>query len=162
MQLIFEQRKYAWDYFAIHATQRLTTFNFYLVLSALLITGALTAFKTDFMRPVVGAGLGLVLSFLSFIFYKLDERNRELVGIGEQALKLLEKELITDLANNKEPHVLQLFLREQFQTDTLKEKRFCCIWSSHFSYSDCFRWVFITFGSGGVIIAAHALVQYAR
>jgi len=156
-QLIFEQRKYAWDYFTLHATQRLTTFNFYLVLAALLITGAFTAFKIDFLHPIVGAGLGLVLAFLSFVFHKLDERNRELVGIGEQALMFLEKEISSGLGSDQEPHVLQLFLKEKFQTDNLKKQRFCHILKKHLSYSDCFRCVFIMFGGSGLVIAAYAL-----
>jgi len=38
----------------------------------------------------IGAAIGLMLAFISFIFWKVDERNKHLTKTGEHALKELE------------------------------------------------------------------------
>src|SRR5262245_17439344 len=133
---LLEYRKYAWDYFKAHAEQRLKTFNFYLFLSALLITASSTAFNMRFLNPFVGLALGCMLAFLSYIFQRLDLRNKELIGIGEQALIAIEKKMGPD-GQDDIPNALQLFTREKYQTDLLKKN---C--TQHYSYSQCFKWVF--------------------
>lgn len=39
--------KILWDYFAIHANQRIQILNFYIVLETFFITGLLTLFQLD-------------------------------------------------------------------------------------------------------------------
>jgi hypothetical protein len=108
-------RKQAWDYFQLHASQRLTTFNFYIVISSLLTTGLLGTFQKDYKTPFLGAGLGALLTFLSFVFWKLDERNKLLIKNAESALRHFES--LVAPAPGSEPHVTQLFLREEWVTD---------------------------------------------
>jgi len=156
---MIDQRKYVWDYFTVHASQRLTTFNFYLVISILLVTGICTTFKSDLYNPHIGFALAFTLSFLSFIFWKLDERNREVIGIAEQALMLIEKDLGPD-GQNGEPHFLQIFNREKYQTDKLREIKNNRFWKNHLCYSDCFRFVFRTFGWGGVALSFLQVVMF--
>ena len=40
-------RKQAWDYFVLHAGQRLTVFNFYIVISSVTATAYFSSFKID-------------------------------------------------------------------------------------------------------------------
>lgn len=78
--------KQAWDYFQLHSTQRLTTFNFYLVIASVLTAGLVSTFQKDFIFPIAGMALGGLLSFFSFIFWVLDRRNSQLIKNAEAAL----------------------------------------------------------------------------
>lgn len=148
-------RKQAWDYFSLHAGQRLTTFNFYIVISALLSTGLLTTFNKDYQSPLLGLLVGSFLPLFSFVFYKLDERNRELIRGAEEALKFFENQ--TNYADDdKIPHIAKIFCREDYETGKKKAAYSTSIWDRHFAYSDCLKWVFRSFafiGLTGVVIS---------
>lgn len=88
---IKEMRDYAWKYFSLHADQRIKTFNFYLVLATFAVGGMLTIVNVAGHAWVV-ALISFILAFLSWIFYNLDCRNKQLVKHGEDALKRLEQE----------------------------------------------------------------------
>lgn len=136
---------YAWKYFQLHADQRMKTFNFYLILCA-LISGALTAILKDATDIRVGIPLALLLPFLSFIFWKLDLRNKQLIAHGEEALKHLENLYSIDDDDDK-PHLLKIFNSEGHITKGLKRNTF------FFTYSTCFHLVFLSFGIGGIAVA---------
>lgn len=138
-------RDHAWKYFQLHADQRIKTFNFYLILCA-LITGALTAILKNASDIRVGIPLAFMLPFLSFIFWKLDLRNKQLIGHGEEALKYIENQYAVDDEDDK-PHILKIFNREEKITKRLKGNTF------FLTYSACFHLVFLTFGFGGIVIA---------
>ncbi|WP_054033150.1 hypothetical protein [Desulfatitalea tepidiphila] len=138
-------RDHAWKYFQLHADQRIKTFNFYLILCA-LISGALTAILKDASDIRVGIPLALLLPFLSFIFWKLDLRNKQLIGHGEQALKHIENLFEVDDEADK-PHLLKIFNCEDHVTKGLKRS------TPFFTYSTCFHLVFLTFGLSGVVLA---------
>lgn len=55
----------AWASFALHAGQRLTTFNFFIVLSSLLINALVVTLQRDFRVPYVGVVIGLLLAVLA-------------------------------------------------------------------------------------------------
>ena len=84
-----ELRQQAWDYFEMHGNQRLTTFNFYIVISSVVATALFTVLTSS--APRIGWLLGGLLVFFSFIFWKLDSRNAELIKGAEAALKYLTK-----------------------------------------------------------------------
>ena len=75
----------AWASFALHAGQRLTTFNFFIVLSSLLINALVVTLQRDFRVPYVGVAIGLLLAVLAFIFWKIDVRNRQLPCVSIQS-----------------------------------------------------------------------------
>jgi hypothetical protein len=115
-----ELRDYAWSYFAIHAEQRMKTFHFYLLL-ATLIAGGIVALTKNGSCLIGAVALAFLLPFLSFIFWKLEQRNKQLVKYGEEALMLIEMESgVND--NGEEPHRLKLFLHEKY--DTAKRPRY--------------------------------------
>jgi hypothetical protein len=150
-------RRYAWGYFSVHADQLLKTFNFYAVLSTAIVAGILAIAK-DATNPAVAAPLAFLLSFLSFIFWKLDQRNRQLIKHGENALKHLERE-IEPSTDPSAPHILQIFRYEENATNALS--RFPKTWwltRAHFSYSTCFNSVFFVFGFGGAIVGCVLLL----
>ena len=109
-----ELRKQAWDFFQMQAGQRLTTFNFYIAISSLLSTGLVATFKSDIDFPSLGIVFGLLLILFSFIFWKLDQRNDDLIKGAEATLKFFEaKSALEDEADI--PHVAKRFSREEFE-----------------------------------------------
>ncbi len=138
-------RKQAWDYFNTHASQRMTIFNFYVVLSSLTMTSFFASFKNDSnlqsARPVL-AGL---LCLFAFIFWKLDERNKFLIKNSERALRYFES---TDTSDD----VAKVFTQEEKDTRTKKLSgwRWLLFWRWHLSYSKCFNFIFLLFFLVGV------------
>lgn len=89
---------HVWRYFALHAQQRISVFNFFIVLSGILATGIGAGFQAGKpMAPVV-AILGALLALFSFAFYKMDRRGSELVKLAETALILGESTYLPDFA----------------------------------------------------------------
>jgi hypothetical protein len=91
-----------------------------------------------------------VLILLSFIFWKLDLRNRELIGYGETALKFFEG--LTQLESQSgEPHPAQEFLLEDHVTrEKARSDSFFALSASHFTCARCFNAVFCPSGLVGV------------
>jgi len=145
-----ELRKQAWDFFQMQAGQRLTTFNFYIAISSLLSTGLVATFKMDIDLPYLGIAFGLLLILFSFIFWKLDQRNGDLIKGAEASLKFFEtKASLEDEAGI--PHVAKRFSREEFDTNIKKNSHSWRFWRNRYSYSQCFSRVIIIFGFGGLV-----------
>jgi hypothetical protein len=143
-------RKQAWDFFQMQASQRLTTFNFYIAVSSLLCTGLAASFKEDFNIPCLGIVFGCLLILFSFIFWKLDLRNVDLIEGAEDTLKFFETE--SELKDAEDvPHVAKKFLREEHNTNLKRSKNPRYFWKKYLTYSDCFRYVFIIFGIAGIL-----------
>lgn len=138
-------RPYAMKYFQIHAEQRLKGFQFFVTL-ATAIGGAL---MYSLNQSVVGwwpMGLGLILSFLSVVFWMLDIRTRNLVKNGEDALKYLDAQWNL-LDKNQKPHSVALFARDEYSRR--KHTGFSKI-VGYISYRICFQLVFGVFFFIGV------------
>jgi hypothetical protein len=79
---------YAWQWFAYHAEQRMKLFHYTLIgftLISAAIAQAVTSKEHGF--GALFCAFGIVLSF---IFSRLDRRNRDLVRRGEKMLRALE------------------------------------------------------------------------
>ncbi len=150
-------RKQAWDFFQMQAGQRLTTFNFYIALSSLLSGGLAASFKTDIDIPFVGLLLGFLLVLFSFIFWKLDCRNRDLIKSAEETLKFFETQTPFPDEDGK-PHIVKRFTREEFDTNIQKAAGSWRFWRNHYSYSFCFRLVFVAFAAVGVLGAVYSVL----
>jgi hypothetical protein len=150
-------RKQAWDFFAVQAGQRLTTFNFYIALSSLLSGGLAATFKVEVDIPHLGVLFGALLVLFSFVFWKLDQRNRDLIKSAEDVLKFFEGTAPFADADGR-PHLAKRFLREEFETDLRKASRSWRFWRNHYSYSDCFRIVFLAFGGASLVGAVYSVV----
>jgi hypothetical protein len=128
----------------------LTTFNYYIAVATLLSTGLAASFKSDFGIPYLGVACGFLLMFFSFVFSKLDVRNSDLIKGAENALKFFEeRSLLRDEGDI--PHRAKRFLREEYDSSLLKESRTWKIWRNHYSYSDCFKLVFLAFAACGLV-----------
>ena len=74
----------------------MSTFNFFIILAALLTTGLAGTFVKEFEWDVVGVFLGSGLVIISFAFWKLDQRVRFLIKHAENALKAFEANYASD------------------------------------------------------------------
>lgn len=83
--------QYAWDWFSYHARQRLTAFNFFLILMSAVVLGYAQAVDNDL--PALGVALGALGAFVAIAFWAMDVRNEELVYCGRAALDDLETRL---------------------------------------------------------------------
>lgn len=155
-EFLKEMREYAWNYFIAFAGARLSTFRFYLVFCTILIAGLAAVLSTNEKWPAVY--LGLVLSFLSFIYWKVDVRHKDLIKHSEKALEYLEKQFPLP-EGERQPHVLQLFYSEAEREKSYR--RFPKYFSpkAYFSYSTSVNLVFGIFGLGGIIVAIVLIIR---
>jgi hypothetical protein len=84
-----------WRHFDLHARQRTTMFNFFVILVPFLFGGCFILFKD---REVMGSVPAIVAAgasaLLVFIFFLLDLRNRQLYHVSKEALSLMENQLL--------------------------------------------------------------------
>lgn len=142
----------AWASFALHAGQRLTTFNFFIVLSSLLVGAMVTTFQKDFRVPYLGAVVGVLLAMLSFIFWKIDVRNKQLIKLAEKAITHFEE--LAPKPDGMTYHPAAFFTREAHETD---QRKAAAAWW-HFSYSKAFAAVYILVACTGIAGALVAVV----
>lgn len=149
-----EARSYAWAYFALHADQRMKLFNFFLILSGLIL-GAFPAVRNMAPGAKVVAILPSFLVLSAFIFWRLDERTQHLVKNAEAALKFLDERWPVQPLGDGTPHDLRLFERDDYLTAAVNKKW----WAKRvvpISYTDNFRIVFLMVGGVGFVLAAWA------
>lgn len=131
-----EALEHAWRYFQLHANQRITVFNYFIVLSGILATGLASAIQASPRLAAVGVVLGLLLSLLSFVFWKLDQRTSFLIKHAEQLIKAVE------------PAVATLFQEEVAKTEDARKTK--GLWT----YGRAFRVIFLVMGLVGIAGAA--------
>jgi hypothetical protein len=151
--------KYAWDYFQLHAGQRMSLFNFFVVLAVLMTSALVATFQKDFKMPLIGMGVGLCLSFIAFVCWKLDQRVRYFLKNAERAFAKLEAAFPT-VTSNAEPHATQLVRWEAYQTEKLRAVH--CRWApnAQFSYAQSLHLMFVIFGFGGLLGSIVSLLRY--
>lgn len=81
-------QSYAWNWFALHAGQRLQLVNFWLVAVAFLATAFVEARSNHLVAIAFGVSITGVISSLAFM--RLDARTRQLVQVAEDALRSFE------------------------------------------------------------------------
>ena len=139
-------RKQAWDYFTTHASQRMSIFNFYIVLSSLTLTAYFSSLKEDAHLQSLRPGLAFLLCFLAFVFWKLDQRTSFLIKNAERALKHFEDA-------DDAPAIAKVFTQESLDTDSRKLLGWerALFWRHHLKYSHCFRFVYLSFFVVGIV-----------
>jgi uncharacterized membrane protein len=133
---------HAWNYFTLHANQRMSVFNFYLVLVGLLTAGMVKTFEKDFPLPILGSVLGLLLAFVSIVFWRLDKRTGFLINRAENALMVIESAFQIDPARPE----LKIFTTELEKTTELKRSSWGLV-----TYRQCLHAVFLLVGVTGLI-----------
>src|SRR3954452_19626507 len=75
---------YGYRWFEYHAQQRISAFNMYII-----VYSGVCAATSYFIKEKMQAGpivLSVVMMLLSLLFWQLDVRGRQLVGIGERII----------------------------------------------------------------------------
>lgn len=128
-----------WKYFEIHSQQRMTVFNFYLAIVGLISAGIGFGLQQGEKFDYLVSSMSLFLMFVSFLFYKMDERVSTLIKRAENGLTLLE--------GQQKDKSKSLFHSDKLDSD-LNASLF-----SPWSYGRCFRISFITVGNISFIIS---------
>ncbi|MCR6493527.1 hypothetical protein [Cellulomonas sp. P24] len=82
---------HSWQWFALHAGQRMQLLNYFL-LSAGFITAGYGA-TLNSSRPQVAGAVATGGCILSVLFWRLDVRTRELIRVAEKPLEELEAKI---------------------------------------------------------------------
>lgn len=138
--------EHAWKYFEIHTQQRMTVFNFYIAIIGLLAAGSGVCLQQGGKYAYFAAVLGAFIIFMSFIFFKLDERVSSLIKNSEGALQELE-DGFDNLSN-------VIFQKES--SDTSVNTSLCSVWT----YGRCFRVSFFVVANVGLILLLSPLLAF--
>ena len=136
---------HAWRYFDLHAGQRMSLFNYYLVLSGLVLAGIAGTYD-KFSLHAVSILLGIALATVAYIFWKLDQRVSFLLKRAELALGQVEGAL---------PPAARLFHSEPEHTDR------ACDTDGIWTYGRSFRVVFFLTGATGLSLSVLQMVWWA-
>ncbi len=137
-----EKLDLAWNYFQQHAQQRLNYFNFFIIFSGLMTNAYIATLQEKFLFPWIGIIIGLIQVFISYIFLKIDQRNKFLTKHSENVIISIEsRNNITNDSENIDE--ITLFTSEEGKT---KEKKK----NEHFlfrqiSHGDSFKIIYFTF-----------------
>jgi hypothetical protein len=149
-----ETREYVWRHWAFHADQRLRTFHFYILVVTVLVAGILAYIK-DARYPAYAAPGGFLLAIASYVFWRLDCRNRVLIRHAEEILKAIEGGIPAEAV----PPAFQLFTQEEITTNTARAANRAEAWwhlrrwwQVPLSFYQSFRLLFLVFGASGVVI----------
>jgi hypothetical protein len=102
VEIAKQAREHAWNWFALHATQRMQAFNFFVVATAFLIAAYASLLDKE---PAAAAVLATIGAWLAFWFNRLDARSRQLVEAAEDALRV-SQERLANLADNQSLMIL--------------------------------------------------------
>ncbi|EFC1525721.1 hypothetical protein O4O19_004863 [Escherichia coli] len=131
--------EHIWKYFELHAQQRMTVFNFYIAITGLLAAGIGVTLQQGGKYVLFTSLMGVFVAFISFIFWKLDQRVSILIKNAEIALQDLEcqfsNEKLRIITKDNSSNLLNLGI------------------SSSWTYGKCFRISFVIVGLTGVLLA---------
>jgi len=83
---------YAWNWFDLHAKQRMSLFRYFLIITGILVSGYVTAFVNDYSSLIVA--IGVIGAFQSAAFIAFDFRSRELTRRAENVLEKIERDML--------------------------------------------------------------------
>lgn len=146
--------QYAWNWFDYHARQRLTTFNFFLIIIGALAYGYIRVLPINDMKWLA-AWIGLFAFIVSIAFLCIEVRNTILVDDGRQALDKLEKNSECIKSTISIPIFKKLAIRERDcsrkkEKNVMKKVIYYC-----FRHTFCFRCI-ISFSAALALFASFA------
>jgi len=140
----------AWKHFNYHADQRLKAFNFFIVVITFILAGAFAAL-TGKMQREVGLIAGIALVFLPWIFYGLDQRNRQLIKLAEKALADFERKF-PSTAEDSQAAIGLFSIADQFLKDNKPRLAL--------TYNQSFRALYILSGGIGLLLLASSVFNF--
>ncbi|MFJ5377377.1 hypothetical protein ACIPSX_08495 [Pectobacterium sp. CHL-2024] len=131
--------EHVWRYFELHAQQRMTVFNFYIAITSLLAAGIGFSLQQGGKFALFTTLMGVFVTFISFIFWKLDQRVSMLIKNAELALQDIECQF--DSASMR-------IITKDSKGSGLNKGVF-----SAWTYGKCFRLSFFIVGVTGLMLA---------
>lgn len=149
-------RNYIWSYFALHSEQRMKTFNFFIILSTLIIGFIATCIEKNFSSLFL-LFASLMLSLLSVTFWKLDARNVMLIKAAEESLIRLEDRFLAGIPETERDswQGIMIFSAEKNAASSWRGERIKRVpWNkkSIYSFSELLNLVFLVFFMSGLSI----------
>jgi disulfide bond formation protein DsbB len=136
-----QAREHAWNWFALHATQRMQALNFFMVATAFLMAAYAALLEK---HAIAAAVLALFGAWLAFLFNRLDDRSRRLVEAGEKALQPSQARLAS-LSANPDLKILDVVERPAAKPDgSFVSQRWHALKWSMSSYEGVIYWVQVT------------------
>ncbi len=139
-----EIRNHVWAYFALHAQQRMSAFQFFITLETALFGALFLIVQFAKESAAIFSVLGLLIALFSFVFWKIDQRTRDLIKNSEISLLVVENYLKTyaSFSIGSLPFELDNQVSGGMKALPLIPGRL--------SYSKCFGTVFLVSGLAGV------------
>jgi len=81
---------YAWSWFSLHAEQRGNLFNYFLIITGILINAYVISLKDSLFILSLGICLLGIIQGIGFLVFDL--RNRQLIAYAEDVLEKLERD----------------------------------------------------------------------
>lgn len=124
---------HCWKYFEYHANQRIVLFRYYVTFFVLFISGYSLMFTkfycAGFTEEIVGTIASILLGIITYVFHNIDHRNRELIHLAEDGLRILENKIID--SND---------LGDPCKVFNIEKEKGC----SGMRHTQCFSWIFNT------------------
>jgi hypothetical protein len=122
--------EYAWSWFAYHAEQRTSMFNYFLAAASLLAAGYAASI---YEHPKAAIAIGVVGALVSISFVLIDKRNDALVRRGERVLRAIERQRFPNVTSNQDKKDNEmpggiLLTNEKGKREEFKDSRWRLIW----------------------------------
>lgn len=146
----------AWKYYQQQSQQRFSIFNFFVVFSTILISGYVNALDKGFTS--IGITIGLLQIFLTFMFLKIEARNKFMTKHAENIIKKLEAAYFSEGNEN-----YSLFSSEEQATNELRQLQAKqSLFSKQWSFRQSFALIYKVFITIGLLAIVYALLQKDR
>lgn len=153
----------SWNYFSLHANQRMQLLHFYILLETLFVTGLLALFQVNEKLTIFRLVLSVAIIFFSCIFFALDKRSKQMIEYSEDAIKNIEQKYV--LLYSKE---IMVFTMEHEKTSCAR--RWSWFAREILSYSKLLRFIYIFFTAIGLMsivieitnMCEHCIIIYCK
>lgn len=126
---------HVWKYFEIHSQQRMTLFNFFIVVVGGIASAIGFCLQSEKDLAFIIYSLIVVLLTISFLFYKLDQRTAFLIKRCEKNLVKLESQFTNSSVD--------LFTNDDLDLAQENKNRF---FNKIWTYGDIFRLTYTVIG----------------
>lgn len=141
--------EHAWKYFEIHSQQRITIFNYFLIVMAGCGAGFGLILQSSQKLSVLAILLSFFIIIVSCIFWKLDQRTSFMVKNSEKVLKNLEKEF--------DPR-FHIFESEDLEFASFNQSK--NIFTMLITYGSLFRIIFVLTILTGVVSSIFSILWH--
>lgn len=140
-----EIRNHAWNYFSLHAQQRMNAFQFFITLEIALFGSVLLVLQFAKSHTAWFSVFGIIITLLAFVFWKIDQRTKDLIKAAENSLIQIESYFLSNSA---------VVTALPFSSDPQRSGAMMTfpLLGGRMSYSKCFGLIFFFSAFLGIVI----------